>query len=184
MGIIQNNSKDTDIETTNKKLKSKDGLNTMVANINKTLDEKFVEDYGKASSNDTGPVSMMPGDEIKNKEKKKKNLTVNENINYKNENKEQNSNYNSFSKKKSKSNLSINISNILDFQEMWKLELNINDFNDKSDEKIEKTNFEEKKLEIKPIKSEDNINRDKDNDYNLISNNNNYENNIYLTNNN
>ena len=162
MGIIQNNSKDTDIETTNKKLKSKDGLNTMVANINKTLDEKFVEDYGKASSNDTGPVSMMPGDEIKNKEKKKKNLTVNENINYKNENKEQNSNYNSFSKKKSKSK--------------------INNINDKSDEKIEKTNFEEKKLEIKPIKSEDNINRDKDNDYNLISNNNNYENNI-LTNN-
>lgn len=36
--------------------------------------------------------------------------------------------YIEISRKKSKSNLLINISNILDFQEMWKLDLNINDF--------------------------------------------------------
>ena len=61
MGIVNNNnnSKDTDIETTTKKIKSKEGLNTMVANLNKTLDEKIVEDFDKPSSNDIGPIIMM-----------------------------------------------------------------------------------------------------------------------------
>ena len=101
MGIVNNNnnSKDTDIETTTKKIKSKEGLNTMVANLNKTLDEKIVEDFDKPSSNDIGPVIVM-NEEGGGDNKKKNYYTVNESINYKNENKEKQKGISAFSSQK------------------------------------------------------------------------------------
>ena len=83
IGIIKNyNSKDIELETNNKKLKYKEGLNTMVTNLNQTLDENLVEDFEKPSSNDFSSINIMKNA----KHKKKKNFTVNEIINYKNEN--------------------------------------------------------------------------------------------------
>ena len=135
MGIVNNNSKDTDIETTStKKLKSKEGLNTMVANLNKTLDEKIVEDFDKPSSNDLGPIAMM--NEENNNEGKKKNYhTVNEPINFKKEKRENQKGPSAFSSQKG----------------------NQIKQKDKSEEKIEHNNIEDKKIDIKPIKLEDSL---------------------------
>ena len=145
IGIINNNnnnSKDTDIETNPKKLKSKEGLNTMVANLNKTLDEKIVEDFDKPSSNDFGGVSIIPGTGETNNAKKK-NYTVNEIINYKNDSKNEGKKqgFSTFSSQKA----------------------NIKILNEKSEEKNQKSDFEEKKAKIQPINLEENIQKNSNN---------------------
>ncbi len=148
MGIVNNNnnSKDTDIETTTKKIKSKEGLNTMVANLNKTLDEKIVEDFDKPSSNDIGPIIMM-NEEGGGDNKKKNYYTVNEPINYKNENKEKQKGISAFSSQK-------------------KNQLKSNDINN---EKLKyNNNIEDKKIDIQPIKLEESL---KNENKNIVNNN-------------
>ena len=87
---------DTDFEFKSKKEKSKEGLNTMVTNLNKTIDENIVdfgdEDKNRISSIE-GPVN------IKNKAEKKKNNTVNDILDFKNErkNRPNQQNFSSFS---------------------------------------------------------------------------------------
>ena len=154
-----NNSKDTDIETNPKKLKSKEGLNTMVANLNKTLDENLVEDFDKPSSNDFGGVSIMPGSGDNN-EGKKKNYTVNEIINYKNEskNKERKKGFSNFSSEKTKVKI------------------------DKSEEKNKKSVLAEKKEEIEPTNLENNIIKKNSRDNNTSNDNNEKDKKINLEN--
>ena len=159
MGIVNNNSKDTDIETTTtKKLKSKEGLNTMVANLNKTLDEKIVEDFDKPSSNDLGPIAMM--NEENNNEGKMKNYhTVNEPINFKKEKREKQKGPSAFSSQKRNQ---------------------INQ-NDKSEERIKHNNIEDKKIDIEPIKLEESLKKEIDK---KMDDNNNCKDNIIQQNNN
>ena len=103
--INKTDSKDeinTDNENT-KKVRSKDALNTIIANLNITLDEKLVIDFEneekiKPSSNDIGPYKINYDGKINNK-----NLTVNENIKQmKKIHKEDFSNYTSYKKKEKK----------------------------------------------------------------------------------
>ena len=103
MGVINNNSKDTDVDT-NKNYNSKEGFNTMVANF-KTLDQKIIEDLGKPSSNDIGPVSIQTENE-NIKSGKKKNLTVNEDINFKSQNMKKKKEISNFSSDKNKPHIS------------------------------------------------------------------------------
>ena len=139
IGIINNfnnkDSKDIDIETSKKKLKYKEGLNTLVTNINQTLDENIVENFEKLPSNDyyINNTMIASGDYID--QGKKKNLTVNEIINYKNGKLKSLS---SFSSKKN----------------------NTGNVNDKNEEKNkEDLNFKQKKEETEPFKEkqEENI---------------------------
>jgi len=97
MKVIDNNnlSKDEieDIKLKTKKDKSKEGLNTMVANLNKTIDENIV-DFGeddkinKVASNDCSPINIKSNLDGNNTHyNKNKNKTVNESINFKSEKK-------------------------------------------------------------------------------------------------
>ena len=97
MKVIDNNnlSKDEieDIKLKTKKDKSKEGLNTMVANLNKTIDENIV-DFGeddkinKLASNDCSPINIKSNLDGNNTNyNKNKNKTVNESINFKSEKK-------------------------------------------------------------------------------------------------
>jgi len=97
MKVIDNNnlSKDEieDIKLKTKKDKSKEGLNTMVANLNKTIDENIV-DFGeddkinKVASNDCSPINIKSNLDGNNTNyNKNKNKTVNESINFKSEKK-------------------------------------------------------------------------------------------------
>jgi len=92
---------DPEFELRTKKEKSKEGLNTMVSNLNKTIDENIV-DFGdeekdklKISNNDIDSVNLK--NNLVNK--KKKNNTVNEILDFKNERKhrENQQNFSSFS---------------------------------------------------------------------------------------
>ena len=58
--IVKNYSKDIDIVTNTHNLKIKEGLNTTVTNLNKTIDEKLISDFEKPSSNDICEVTI-PG---------------------------------------------------------------------------------------------------------------------------
>ena len=97
MKVIDNNnlSKDEieDIKLKTKKDKSKEGLNTMVANLNKTIDENIV-DFGeddkinKVASNDCSPINIKSNLDGNNTHyNKNKNKTVNESLNFKSEKK-------------------------------------------------------------------------------------------------
>ena len=108
--LSKTDSKDeinTDNENT-KKIRSKDALNTIIANLNITLDEKLVIDFEneekmKPSSNDIGPYKINYDGKVNNK-----NLTVNENIKQMKKNhKEDFSNYTSYKKKEKKLNNNI-----------------------------------------------------------------------------
>ncbi len=75
---------DSDFVFKTKKEKSKDGLNTMVTNLNQTIDENIV-DFGDEEKN---KVSSIEGPvNIKNNTEKKKNNTVNDVLDFKNERK-------------------------------------------------------------------------------------------------
>ena len=97
MRVIDNNnlSKDDieDIKLKTKKDKSKEGLNTMIATLNKTIDENIV-DFGeddkvnKVASNDCSPINIKSNLDGNNSNfNKNKNKTVNESINFKSEKK-------------------------------------------------------------------------------------------------
>ena len=97
---------DPEFELRTKKEKSKEGLNTMVANLNKTIDENIV-DFGddekdklKISNNDIDSINLKNNLVNKNNiNKKKKNNTVNEILDFKSERKhrENQQNFSSFS---------------------------------------------------------------------------------------
>ena len=157
--LSKTDSKDeinTDNENT-KKVRSKDALNTIIANLNITLDEKLVIDFEneekmKPSSNDIGPYKINYDGKINNK-----NLTVNENIKLmKKIHKEDFSNYSSY-KKKGK-NLNNNI------------EEKLKEF------KIKNEDFQQAKSENKVPKNEKNDNFNLNNDierkFNINENNN------------
>ena len=143
MGVIKNNSKDTDIETNTNKIKLKEGLNTTVANLNKTLDENILGDFDKPSSNEFGEVIIAPIRENNNdikKEKKKNNYTVD------------------FDLKKEKKKNSKENQYIFTSFSSYK---NKQETQDKSEEKKQKLDLDEKKKEIQPLKLEEDINNDK-----------------------
>ena len=98
-----NNNKegvDPDFEFKSKKEKSKEGLNTMVTNLNKTIDENIVDfgddDKNKISSNDISPLHIKNNINIT---EKKKNNTVNDILDFKQErkNRQIQQNFSSFS---------------------------------------------------------------------------------------
>lgn len=163
MGVVytNSNSKDLDIKVNNNKIITKDGLNTTIANLNKTLDDKIIQDFDKPASNEIGPVNIIPEENHKyHKDDKKRNNTVDENINYKIKEKQKKNPL--FSTQKSKAQLS----------------------NDKSDETIEQKYFKEKKIEIQPVNFEENINKDVKLNNNIMQNINDLENNNNLKNSN
>ena len=146
MKVISKTDSKDEINTENensKKLRSKDALNTIVANLNITLDEKLVIDFEneekmKPSSNDIGPYKLNYNEKINNK-----NLTVNENIKQmkKKIHKEDFSNYTSYIKKEKK-------------------------LNDNIEEKIKE--FKIKKEDFMQAKSENNVPKiDKNDNFNL-----------------
>ena len=101
LGLITNNnmtnSKDIEFETSSKRLKSKEGLNTLVANINKTIDEQIVADLDNQNSNDYGPII----DKSENTtEKTNRHNTVNEALNFNFKNKEKRKEFSAFSSNK------------------------------------------------------------------------------------
>ena len=89
-----------DFEFKSKKEKSKEGLNTMVTNLNKTIDENIVDfgddDKNKISSNDISPLHIKNNINIT---EKKKNNTVNDILDFKQErkNRQIQQNFSSFS---------------------------------------------------------------------------------------
>ena len=157
--INKNDSKDeinTDTEQNTRKIKSKEGLNTTIANLNKTLDTKLVEDFDdeeklKPSSNDIGPFKLGGDNEINddNIKNENKNYTMNERINkLNNQHKEELS---SISTNKNKGNI----------------------LNDKNEEKVEKLkNDEIKKEDIQPLKLDNIFDKNVNNNNNLIHNDN------------
>ena len=145
------NSKDLEIETSTKKLKSKEGLNTMITNLNQTLDEKIVEDFDKPSSNDFDTINLIKNHRDNNKVIKKKNYTVNEILNFKN-----NINFNELQK-------SVATDDTIKKINSYEISENIED-------KINKKKSKEIKIESQPLelennkKEEDNIKIPKDNE--------------------
>ena len=155
IGIIKNNSKDTDIETNNNKMKMKEGLNTTVANLNKTLDENILGDFDKPSSNDFGEVNINPGIEDNSKKMKEKKESYTVDLDYK--------------KEKNKNEKQLILSSFSSHK-------NKTEIQDKSEEKKRQLEFDEKKIEVKPLKLEDDINYNKNK--NLIQKNNDHHNNF------
>ena len=205
MKVIDNNlSKDEieDIKLKTKKEKSKEGLNTMVANLNKTIDENIV-DFGDEEKNNKIVSNDCRIDKMNNKINnnnsnytKEKNRTLNEKLNRQNF-----TSFNSTAKKddengkekseeilkSNKENNAILNENKKNIQQNQSENHNINF---KNDEKNINTNFEEKennennKLLNKIISEDNNIiidknknNNKKDNKDNNISNINNMNNN-------
>ena len=146
IGKLNNyNNKDLEIETSNKKLKSKEGLNTMVTNLNQTLDEIIVEDFDKPSSNDFGTFNLIKEEREKKKLIKKKNHTVNEVINYKN-------NYNNYNEQQK----SVATDDTIQKLNSYNISENIED-------KINKKNSNETNAQSQPIELDNNCKKEENN---------------------
>jgi hypothetical protein len=154
MRIVDNNnlSKDEieDIKLKTKKDKSKEGLNTMVANLNKTIDENIV-DFGeddkinKIASNDCSPINIKSNLDGNNTNyNKNKNKTVNESLNFISEKKNlQNFELSSSSKKENEMLKEKN-------EELNNANVNIN--NNKENDNKEKIRIIKLKLKMKKKK--------------------------------
>ena len=174
MRIVDNNnlSKDEieDIKLKTKKDKSKEGLNTMVANLNKTIDENIV-DFGeddkinKIASNDCSPINIKSNLDGNNTNyNKNKNKTVNESLNFISEKKNlQNFELSSSSKKENKMLKEKN-------EELNNVNANANINNNKENDNKEKNQNNKVEIKNEEKKGSEVINEYKDNRENPESN--------------
>ena len=172
MRIVDNNnlSKDEieDIKLKTKKDKSKEGLNTMVANLNKTIDENIV-DFGeddkinKIASNDCSPINIKSNLDGNNTNyNKNKNKTVNESLNFISEKKNlQNFELSSSSKKENEMLKEKN-------EELNNVNANIN--NNKENDNKEKNQNNKVEIKNEEKKGNEAVNEYKDNRENPESN--------------
>ena len=174
MRIVDNNnlSKDEieDIKLKTKKDKSKEGLNTMVANLNKTIDENIV-DFGeddkinKIASNDCSPINIKSNLDGNNTNyNKNKNKTVNESLNFISEKKNlQNFELSSSSKKENEMLKEKN-------EELNNVNVNANINNNKENDNKEKNQNNKVEIKNEEKKGSEAINEYKDNRENPESN--------------
>ena len=174
MRIVDNNnlSKDEieDIKLKTKKDKSKEGLNTMVANLNKTIDENIV-DFGeddkinKIASNDCSPINIKSNLDGNNTNyNKNKNKTVNESLNFISEKKNlQNFELSSSSKKENEMLKEKN-------EELNNVNANANINNNKENDNKEKNQNNKVEIKNEEKKGSEAINEYKDNRENPESN--------------
>ena len=174
MRIVDNNnlSKDEieDIKLKTKKDKSKEGLNTMVANLNKTIDENIV-DFGeddkinKIASNDCSPINIKSNLDGNNTNyNKNKNKTVNESLNFISEKKNlQNFELSSSSKKENEMLKEKN-------EELNNVNVNANINNNKENDNKEKNQNNKVEIKNEEKKGSEVINEYKDNRENPESN--------------
>ena len=174
MRIVDNNnlSKDEieDIKLKTKKDKSKEGLNTMVANLNKTIDENIV-DFGeddkinKIASNDCSPINIKSNLDGNNTNyNKNKNKTVNESLNFISEKKNlQNFELSSSSKKENEMLKEKN-------EELNNVNANANINNNKENDNKEKNQNNKVEIKNEEKKGNEAINEYKDNRENPESN--------------
>ena len=174
MRIVDNNnlSKDEieDIKLKTKKDKSKEGLNTMVANLNKTIDENIV-DFGeddkinKIASNDCSPINIKSNLDGNNTNyNKNKNKTVNESLNFISEKKNlQNFELSSSSKKENEMLKEKN-------EELNNANVNANINNNKENDNKEKNQNNKVEIKNEEKKGSEVINEYKDNRENPESN--------------
>ena len=174
MRIVDNNnlSKDEieDIKLKTKKDKSKEGLNTMVANLNKTIDENIV-DFGeddkinKIASNDCSPINIKSNLDGNNTNyNKNKNKTVNESLNFISEKKNlQNFELSSSSKKENEMLKEKN-------EELNNVNVNVNINNNKENDNKEKNQNNKVEIKNEEKKGSEVISEYKDNRENPESN--------------
>ena len=174
MRIVDNNnlSKDEieDIKLKTKKDKSKEGLNTMVANLNKTIDENIV-DFGeddkinKIASNDCSPINIKSNLDGNNTNyNKNKNKTVNESLNFISEKKNlQNFELSSSSKKENEMLKEKN-------EELNNVNANANINNNKENDNKEKNQNNKVEIKNEEKKGNEAVNEYKDNRENPESN--------------
>ena len=174
MRIVDNNnlSKDEieDIKLKTKKDKSKEGLNTMVANLNKTIDENIV-DFGeddkinKIASNDCSPINIKSNLDGNNTNyNKNKNKTVNESLNFISEKKNlQNFELSSSSKKENEMLKEKN-------EELNNVNVNANINNNKENDNKEKNQNNKVEIKNEEKKGSEVISEYKDNRENPESN--------------